>query len=81
MTCGLSNPIWVNSGGFKDLESGPVVYLTMTLRLSEEAADKPVIEVIRAVRNAAVALAASRGCDPAPEEVLAKARRSLGLAG
>jgi hypothetical protein len=76
-----SNPIRVISGEFDDLERGPVVYLTMTLRLSEEAGDTPVIEVIRAVRNAAVALAASRGCDPAPDEVLAKARRNLGLAG
>ena len=73
--------MWVSSGEFGELESGPAVYLTMTLRLSEEAADLPVIEVIRAVRNAAVALAASRGCDPEPDEVLAKARRNLGLAG
>jgi hypothetical protein len=81
LPCCPSNPIRVNSGEFEELESGPAVYLTMTLRLSEEAADTPVIEVIRAVRDAAVALAASRGCDPAPHEVLAKARRSLGLAG
>ena len=81
MSCCPSNPIWVNTGEFEELESGPAVYLTMTLQLSEEAADTPVIDVIRAVRNAAVALAASRGCDPAPNEVLAKARRNLGLAG
>ena len=56
-------------------------YLTLTLRLSEEAADTPVIEVIRAVRLAAVALAASRGTPPAPDEVEAGARRRLGLAG
>jgi hypothetical protein len=51
------------------------------LRLSEEAADIPVIEVIRAVRLAAVALAASRGTTPDPEDVLEAARRRLGLAG
>jgi hypothetical protein len=51
------------------------------LRLSEEASDLPVIEVIRAVRLAAVALAASRGEDPQPDEVLSAARRRLGLAG
>jgi hypothetical protein len=66
---------------FGEPEHGPAVYLTLTLRLSEEAVDTPVIDVVRAVRNAAIALAASRGCDPEPHEVLAKARRSLGLAG
>jgi len=71
----------VISGGFGEAEHGPAVYLTLTLRLSEEAADTPVIEVVRAVRNAAIALAASRGCDPEPDEVLAQARRTLGLAG
>ena len=54
-------------------------YLTLTLRLSEEAADRPLIEVIRAVRLAAVALAAARGAAPDPQEVLAAARRRLGL--
>lgn len=81
MRVGSSNLIWVDTGEFGQIASGPAVYLTLTLRLSEEAADTPVIDVIRAVRNAAVALAASRGCDPEPGEVLAKARRSLGLAG
>lgn len=81
MTCCPSNPIWVTTGDFVDHESGPGVYLTLTLRLSEEATDTPVIEVVRAVRNAAVALAASRGCDPEPAEVLAQARRTLGIAG
>jgi hypothetical protein len=57
------------------------VYLTLTLRLSEEAVDTPVIDVVHAVRNAAIALAASRGCDPDPDEVLEHARRRLGLAG
>jgi hypothetical protein len=62
-------------------DHGPVVYLTLTLRLSEEATDTPVIEVIRAVRSAAVSLAAARGDDPDPAEVMAQARRRLGLAG
>jgi hypothetical protein len=60
---------------------GGASYLTLTMRLSEEAADTPIIEVIRAVRLAAVALAASRGSAPEPDEVLAAARRRLGLAG
>lgn len=64
-----------------EAEHGPVAYLTLTLRLSEEAADTPLIDVIRAVRNAAVALAASRGSLPDPEEVMVAARRRLGLAG
>jgi hypothetical protein len=56
-------------------------YLVLTLRLSEEAADVPVIEVIRAVRTAAVGLAASRGHEPGIAEVEQVARRHLGLAG
>ncbi len=56
-------------------------YLTLTLKLSEEAALVPVIEVIRAVRTAAVSLAASRGEQPALDEVEEAARRRLGLAG
>lgn len=56
-------------------------YLVLTLRLSEEAAEVPVIEVIRAVRTAAVALAASRGQEPLLDEVELVARRHLGLAG
>jgi hypothetical protein len=62
-------------------ERGPTALLTLTLRLSEEAVDTPVIEVIRAVRLAAVALAAARGVEPDPDEVLDAARRRLGLAG
>lgn len=56
-------------------------YLVLTLKLSEEAAQVPVIEVIRAVRTAAVSLAASRGSQPALEEVEEAARKRLGLAG
>ena len=56
-------------------------YLVLTLKLSEEATQVPVIEVIRAVRTAAVSLAASRGEQPALEEVEEVARRRLGLAG
>lgn len=64
-----------------EAEQGPVAYLTLTLRLSEEAADTPLIDVLRAVRSAAIALAASRGADPDPAEVLVAARRRLGLTG
>ena len=56
-------------------------FLVLTLRLSEEAADVPVIEVIRAVRTAAVALAASRGHEPGVADVERVARRHLGLTG
>ena len=62
-------------------EIGGTRYLTLILRLSAEAADTPVIEVIRAVRLAAVSLAASRGVTPEPDEVLDAARRRLGIAG
>jgi hypothetical protein len=62
-------------------ENGGSTYLSLTLRLSEEAADTPLIEVIRAVRLAAVALAASRGTTPDPDEVMDAARRRLGLTG
>lgn len=55
-------------------------YLVLTLKLSEEAAEVPVIEVIRAVRTAAVSLAASRGEQPALADVELVARRRLGLA-
>jgi hypothetical protein len=68
-------------GALVQPEPGPSAYLTLTMRLSEEAADTPVIDVIRAVRDAAVALAASRGAAPHPDEVLEAARRRLGLAG
>lgn len=56
-------------------------YLVLTLKLSEEAAQLPVIEVIRAVRTAAVSIAASRGEQPGLAEVEEAARRRLGLAG
>jgi hypothetical protein len=56
-------------------------YLTLTLRLSEEAADLPVVDIIRSVRNAAVALAASRGVSPDPAEVERVVRVRLGLTG
>jgi len=56
-------------------------YLVLTLKLSEEAAQVPVIEVIRAVRTAAVSLAASYGEQPALEEVEEAARKRLGIAG
>jgi hypothetical protein len=56
-------------------------YLVLTMKLTEEAADVPVIEVIRAVRTAAVALAASRGEEPRLADVEQVARRHLGLAG
>lgn len=56
-------------------------YLVLTLKLSEEAADVPVIEVIQAVRTAAVGLAASRGAEPPLHDVEIVARRHLGLAG
>ena len=56
-------------------------YLVLTLKLSEEAAQVPVIEVIRAVRTAAVSLAASHGEQPALEAVEEAARKRLGIAG
>jgi hypothetical protein len=56
-------------------------YLVLTLKLSEEAAQVPVIDVIRAVRTAAVSLAASRGDEHDLDEVEEAARRRLGLAG
>ena len=68
-------------GAVLEPEHGPTVYLTLTLRLSEEAVDTPVIEVLRAVRNAAISLAAARGHDPDPGEVMQQARRKLGLTG
>lgn len=64
-----------------DADAPLTAYLVLTLRLSEEAAQVPVIEVIRAVRTAAVSLAASRGVQPALAEVEEVARRRLGLAG
>lgn len=64
-----------------DGDAPSTAYLILTLKLSEEAAQVPVIEVIRAVRTAAVSLAASRGEQPALEEVEEVARRRLGLAG
>jgi len=62
-------------------DAPPTAYLVLTLKLTEEAAQVPVIEVIRAVRTAAVSLAASRGEQPALEEVEEAARKRLGLAG
>jgi len=56
-------------------------FLVLTLRLSEEAVNVPVVDVIRVVRTAAVALAASRGHEPQLGEVEQVARRHLGLAG
>lgn len=55
-------------------------YLTLVLRLTEEALHLPAVDVIREVRHAAVALAASRGVEPEPAEVERVARRRLGLA-
>jgi hypothetical protein len=54
-------------------------YVSLSLRLSQEAPRTPVIDVIRAVRVAAVALAASRGDDVSADDVLDAARRRLGL--
>lgn len=56
-------------------------YLVLTLRLSEEAGELPLVEVIRTIRTAAVSLAAARGTQPALSEVEEVARRRLGLAG
>jgi hypothetical protein len=56
-------------------------YLVLTLKLSEEATDVPVIDVILAVRTAAVGLAASRGELPGLDDVERAARRHLGMAG
>lgn len=56
-------------------------YLVLTLKLSGEASAVPVIEVIQAVRTAAVALAASRGQEPPMHDVEVVARRHLGLTG
>jgi predicted RNA polymerase sigma factor len=65
----------------EEQDHSSTAYLVLTLRLSEEAADVPVIEVIRAVRTAAVALAASRGSEPGLADVERVARRHLGLVG
>lgn len=64
-----------------DADHPTTSYLVLTLKLSEEAADVPVIEVIRAVRTAAVGLAASHGQEPGLAEVERVARRHLGLTG
>jgi hypothetical protein len=64
-----------------DAEHPPTAYLVLTLQLSEEAVDVPVIDVIRAVRQAAVGLAASRGEQPALRDVERAARRHLGMTG
>ena len=56
-------------------------FLGLTLKLSEEAGGVPVIDVIRAVRQAAVGLAASRGEQPGVADVERAARRRLGIAG
>ena len=70
----------VSTGDFEQ-DHPSTAYLVLTLKLSEEAADVPVIDVIRAVRTAAVGLAASRGQQPAVDEVERAARRHLGIAG
>jgi hypothetical protein len=64
-----------------DRDHPSTAYLVLTLRLSEEAGEVPVIDVIRVVRTAAVALAASRGQEPCLSEVEEVARRHLGLTG
>lgn len=69
-----------SNGDGGDADAPLTAYLVLTLRLSEEAAQVPVIEVIRAVRTAAVSLAASRGEQPELAEVELAARRRLGLA-
>jgi len=56
-------------------------FLVLTLKLSGEAVDVPVIDVIRAVRKAAVGLAASRGEQPGLHDVELAARRHLGMTG
>ncbi|MBV9368721.1 MAG: hypothetical protein JO074_02745 [Frankiales bacterium] len=77
---GVSVPPSNGDGG--DATDAPLTaYLVLTLRLSEEAGQVPVIEVIRAVRNAAVSLAASRGEQPEIAEVEQVVRRRLGIAG
>lgn len=68
-----------NGGTDEDHPSS--AFLVLTLKLSEEAANVPVLDVIRAVRTAAVGLAASRGEPPAVEDVERAARRQLGIAG
>jgi hypothetical protein len=73
------NPVLPLDG---DAADAPLTaYLVLTLKLSEEAGQVPVIDVIRAVRTAAVSLAASRGQQPALADVEEAARRRLGLAG
>jgi hypothetical protein len=67
--------------GDTDEDHPSSAFLVLTLKLSEEAANVPVIDVIRAVRRAAIGLAASRGEHPAVEEVERAARRHLGIAG
>lgn len=64
-----------------DRDHPSTAYLVLTLRLSEEAGEVPVIDVIRAVRTAAVALAASRGQEPCLADVEQVVRRQLGLTG
>ena len=67
--------------GAHDADHTSTAFLILTLKLSEEATDVPVIDVIQAVRTAAVGLAASRGEQPAITEVERAARRHLGIAG
>ena len=69
------------STGEFETDHPSTAYLVLTLKLSEEAINVPVIDVIRAVRTAAVGLAASRGEQPAVDEVERAARRHLGIAG
>ena len=69
------------STGEIDEDHPSSAFLVLTLKLSEEAANVPVLDGIRAVRQAAVGLAASRGTPPAVEEVERAARRQLGIAG
>lgn len=69
------------STGATEEDHPSTAYLVLTLKLSEEAVDVPVIDVILAVRKAAVGLAASRGAQPGLEDVERAARRHLGIAG
>jgi hypothetical protein len=69
------------STGDQDEDHPSTAFLVLTLKLSEEATNVPVIDVIRAVRKAAVGLAASRGELPGVQDVERAARRHLGMAG
>jgi hypothetical protein len=69
------------STGEHDEDHPSTAFLVLTLKLSEEATNVPVIDVIRAVRKAAVGLAASRGEQPGLQDVERAARRHLGMTG